>query len=337
MASSSKEISEPYKKQLADIKSAPVYDKWWKRYEEYASGRGVPVDDVATFMNWLCKMKQNDEFAPTTIITAGSCVNSRMKLEYNKNFMDHMLVKDIIKKMQKESAPKQAAIFSAEQIDYFVLNAPETLDNKIKKIIALIAIQGALRISELTNLDYNDITLLDNGSMSIRIKSSKTDQAARGHNFIVTPNCKPELCCVTRIKEYLELFDEKEGRLFRSATKSGKLSKQPIGINTIGKLPGYIATFLKLPNIAEYTGHSFRRTSATILSEKGIGIVELKQHGRWRSSSVAERYVVNTNAKKMKTSNMIQNVNNAEDKSTCEESIFQNCSFVNCNFSIANN
>ena len=337
MASSSKEISQPYKRQLADIKSAPVYDKWWKRYDEYASGRGVPVDDVTCFMNWLCNMKQNGDFAPTTIITAGSCVNSRIKLQYNKNFMDHMLVKDIIKKMQKESAPKQAAIFSSEQIDYFVLHAPETLDNKVKKIIALIAIQGALRISELNNLDFNDLTLLNNGSLSIRIKSSKTDQAARGHSFIVTPNCKPELCCVTRIKEYLELFKDKEGRLFRSVNKSGKLSKQPVGINTMGKLPSYIATFLNLPNIAEYSGHSFRRTSATLLSEKGIGLVELKQHGRWRSSTVAERYVVNTNAKKMKISSMIQNANNEIDKSTCEDSVFQNCSFVNCNINIANN
>ena len=134
MASSSKEINEPYK------------------YYEYASGRGVPVEDVTSFMNWLCDMKERNQFAPTAVITAGSCVNSRIKLEYNKNFMDHMLVKDIIKKLQKVSCPKQAAILSKEYIDNLVINFPETLNSKTRKIIALVAIQGALRICGSCNV-----------------------------------------------------------------------------------------------------------------------------------------------------------------------------------------
>ena len=83
-------------------------------------------------MNWLCDIKERDQFAPTTVITAGSCVNSRIKLEYNKNFMDHVLVNDIIKKLQKASCPKQAAIFSKENTDNFIINSPETLDNKMR-------------------------------------------------------------------------------------------------------------------------------------------------------------------------------------------------------------
>ena len=75
-----------------------------------------------------------------------------MKLNFDVNFMDHVLVKDIIKRLQKESAPKQGSVFTMEQIEMFVLNAPETLDNRIKKIAALVAIQGALRISEVVNI-----------------------------------------------------------------------------------------------------------------------------------------------------------------------------------------
>ena len=132
MASSFNEISEPYKRQLADIKSAPTYEKWWKRYYEYVNGRGVPVDDATSFTNWLCDMKENDRFASSTVITAGSYVNSRIKLEYNKNFMDHLLVKDLLKTLQKASCPKEAAVFSKENIDNCVVNSPETLDNKIR-------------------------------------------------------------------------------------------------------------------------------------------------------------------------------------------------------------
>ena len=81
MASSSSNISEkPYKMQIVEMKSAAVYEKWWRRYNGYADGRSSSTNDVKTFMNWLCTMKQSKEFAPTTIISAGSCVNSKMKL-----------------------------------------------------------------------------------------------------------------------------------------------------------------------------------------------------------------------------------------------------------------
>ena len=39
------------------------------------------------------------------------------------------------------------------------------------------------------------------------------------------------------------------------------------------------------------------------ISGKGICLVELKQHGRWKST-VCERYVSNTICKKMKTTDM---------------------------------
>ena len=57
-----------------------------------------------------------------------------------------------------------------------------------------MAIQGALRISEVVNIGYDDVTFLNNGSMSIRIKCSKTDQAGKGHSFITTSNVNAQLC-----------------------------------------------------------------------------------------------------------------------------------------------
>ena len=93
MASSSSNISkEPYKMQIVEMKSSAVYEKWWRRYNEYADGRSSSTNDVKTFMNWLCTMKQSKEFAPTTIISAGSCVNSKMKLNFDVNFMDQKIL-----------------------------------------------------------------------------------------------------------------------------------------------------------------------------------------------------------------------------------------------------
>lgn len=56
-------------------------------------------------------------------------------------------------------------------------------------------------------------------------------------------------------------------------------------------MPKEIAKFLGLPEADSYTGHSFRRTSATLLANSGADILTLKRHGGWRSNNVAESYI----------------------------------------------
>jgi hypothetical protein len=48
---------------------------------------------------------------------------------------------------------------------------------------------------------------------------------------------------------------------------------------------------LKLPSAKEYTGHCFRRTSASLLANAGADMSVIKRHGAWKSSNVAEGYV----------------------------------------------
>ena len=52
--------------------------------------------------------------------------------------------------------------------------------------------------------------------------------------------------------------------------RNGRCINQPIGKNKVGKMPHDIAKFLHLPNPELYTGHSFRRSSATLCVQEGI-------------------------------------------------------------------
>ena len=190
---------------------------------------------------------------------------------------------------------------------------------------------------KLPNLEEDDITEITNGTMSVRVKAYKTDPSGKGHTFIVTPKPNPKLCAVTRMRNCMKLTTtttKKVNRLFRSISKNGKKSDIPIGVNKIGTMPKTTVKFLKLPDADTFTGHSFRRTSATILSESGIGLVGLKQHGRWKSTNVAERYVNNTNSSKTSVSNMIQNIDSITKTTSGKAEIFHNCSFANCTINI---
>ena len=72
---------------------------------------------------------------------------------------------------------------------------------------------------------------------------------------------------------------------------NNKCSRQPVGMNTFGTMPRKIAEFLRLPNPQSYTGHSFRRSSATLLAAKGVDFLGIKRIGGWKSSTVAEGYI----------------------------------------------
>lgn len=92
--------------------------------------------------------------------------------------------------------------------------------------------------------------------------------------------------------------------------RNGKITNQPCGHNAIGGFPKKIAAFLKLENAHGFTGHCFRRTSATLLANTGGDILQLKKLGGWKSSAVAEGYVENSLHGQVKIANMLSHTEN---------------------------
>lgn len=56
-------------------------------------------------------------------------------------------------------------------------------------------------------------------------------------------------------------------------------------------MPSIDVEILNLPVPKEYTGHYFRRSSASLLTDLGANITELKKHEMWKSTKVAEGYI----------------------------------------------
>lgn len=114
---------------------------------------------------------------------------------------------------------------------------------------------------------------------------------------------------VVKKYEALRIIKANSSRFFQNY-QNGKCTNQPIGINKFGAMPKEIATFLNLPQANEYTGHSFRRSSATLLANSGADLLTLKRHGGWRSSNVAEGYIDDSIRNKEEISSRItRNIN----------------------------
>lgn len=90
-----------------------------------------------------------------------------------------------------------------------------------------------------------------------------------------------------------------------------------MGQGKLGKIPKEIAKFLQLDNVDTYTGHAFRRTSATLIVDEGANMEILKRHGVWASNTVAEGYINDSvRSKKAITKLMSSAINFNEKENT---------------------
>lgn len=172
----------------------------------------------------------------------------------------------------------------------------------------VIGIGGACRRGELWQLKITD--LQDLGSaLIVKLNDTKTK---RPRSFTITDSF------YDIYKKYAALRPPNlpETRFFLNF-QNGKCTRQAVGINKFGKMPEQIASFLKLPDPKLYTGHSFRRTSATMLVNAGADLLTLKRHGGWLSDTVAEGYIDDSMHTKMNIANKImQSVNPSPSNSS---------------------
>lgn len=155
---------------------------------------------------------------------------------------------------------------------------------------------GACRANEMYNMKVEDIKDLGSAFL-VNVPNTKTKVSRK---FTITDNFYP-IC-----KKYIDLRPVYvTSQVFFLNYQNGKCTSQRIGINKFTKMGRQIAEFLKLPNHEKYSGHSFRRSSATILVDAGGDITTLKRHGGWKSTSVAEGYIDESFKNKMDTAHKI--------------------------------
>ena len=116
------------------------------------------------------------------------------------------------------------------------------------QVVAICGIFGSCRRyilcdSRISGIKREDSVLL------ITIRPSKTE---KGRRFAVINDSD---------KLYVKSFNK-----YLSLRPENLTTDRGFGINTFGKCPFHVARFLNLPDAKKYTGHAFRRSSATIMA-----------------------------------------------------------------------
>ncbi|KAJ8912855.1 hypothetical protein NQ315_007987 [Exocentrus adspersus] len=170
----------------------------------------------------------------------------------------------------------------------------------------IMRISGACRCCELTNLKSTHVK----GAGSYLLVSIPDTKTGILRKFTIIE----EGFCVNAIeicRKYISLrpIRQTQNRFFLRYMNQ-KCTSQPVGINTLAKVPSIVASFLNFPNAELYTGHCMRRTSTTLLANKGADLTTTKRHGGWKSSAVAESYIEDSISNKLDISRKVQGESN---------------------------
>ena len=228
---------------------------------------------------------QSKVFAASSLWCTYSKLKTILRVREKVDVSSFTNVVSFLKKMSVRHVPRKSNVLSRSQIDEFLLNAPDDVFLLIK-VVTAFGVFGACRRQELHDLCFNDVKV-EGSVLVVRIAQTKN---YKPRTFTIVPD--GVVNCVALYEKYVALRPKnvKCKNLF-IYYKGGKCSGQQVGINSFGKFPMEIAKFLKLPNPSLYTVHCFRRSSATILSNSGATLTEVKRLGGWKSSSVAESYI----------------------------------------------
>ena len=160
---------------------------------------------------------------------------------------------------------------------------------------SLLSFAAFLRYNEISKLRCCDVTF-STESMSVQIRSSKTDQYRQGDTVLVARTGSPT-CPVAMLQQYFRLGEFSHSStlsLFRGITRT----KQGERLHASGSLSYTRMRELFLAKLkdlgvdsSKFGFHSLRAGGASAAANAGVADRLFKRHGRWRSESAKDGYV----------------------------------------------
>lgn len=263
----------------------------------------------------------------------------------------YKLVKDTINGLVKEQKTEQAAVLSDKVVSDILAFYPEEGKDLMLKTFFVIGLFAAFRIDDLDQITRDLIQFNSaNRTVKIILNRSKTGPCEQ---IIPGMGNQDHPCCPYRIiKLYYDTTAKSNNmkgslwmRYIQKKNGQGYFGIQKIGINTLRKwikeILGHPKVYPQLPEdvrmehenkmkhptnhgkrigLDRFTGHTLRRTAATLLSSlESVNFNELQRLGRWKSAATSQRYIENNEESKARTVRKLLNSVTGEEKVVVED------------------
>ncbi|KAK5637852.1 hypothetical protein RI129_000150 [Pyrocoelia pectoralis] len=305
--------------ELLPQKSRTLYEKQYSKFKKWRIEKNAKNITENVLLAYLSSM--SNHLKSSTLWSTYSMLKSTLAVKDNIDISKFRKLRTFLKKQNVGYKAKKSKIFSRDQLNRFLRDAPNHA-YLMWKVCLLIGIAGACGRDELRQISIEDIADKDD-LLVITIPDSKN---WKKRIFTLTPEITEGINSLELFRKYAALRPAHcEHKAFFINYRLGKCSTQVVGVHTFAKIPSLIAQYLALPNPSAYTGHCYRRTSASLLADSGARIPTFKRHGRCKSTTVAEGYVEDSIRNKINMSRSILtgtsfvSVQSALDKSSLPE------------------
>jgi integrase len=206
---------------------------------------------------------------------------------------DDRQISNILAGARREQGTRAAGkdAITPEQLRAMIAKQPKTDVGVRNKAILLFGFASAMRRSELSALDVDDLDILTKG-VRVQIGRSKTDQEGKGRIIGVFRSSKASSCPVAALEKWMAIRGHKNGPLFTNLSPNATKTKarKRLGDRSIWKVVKNAAESIGL-DATRYAPHSLRSGCITAAIEGGTAeSVIMKLSGHKSLASVA-RYV----------------------------------------------
>ncbi|KAF2895723.1 hypothetical protein ILUMI_10447 [Ignelater luminosus] len=265
-------------------KSRRIYELTYNKFKQWCENKKVNAITEDILLRYFSEMA--GQLKSSSLWSRYSMLRASLEINDNINIKKFSKLIAFLKWKSRGYCAEKSKTFSSHEINKFLLQAP---DDKylLMKVVLILGVAGACHGVELCKMSVDDFE--DTGTIIIvNIPKSKIDK----ERYFVIEGGNEDLNMANIFRKYAALRPASiEHQRFFLCYKQGQCGVRPIGIHTFGKIPSDIAKYLGLNNPNNYTGHCFRRSSATLLANAGANVLSLKRHGGWKSKTLAERYI----------------------------------------------
>lgn len=244
------------------------------------------IEDITLFIAWLSMQ----ELSHSTARLYVNAVGFQCKVNNHDDVTRNFVIQKALEGLKRSGSGRKARLPITPNILTAVLSTlPGICLNKYEACLFNAAFSLAffafLRISELavvnrrsaSNVIFGSDVEVDDGSITLLIRHSKTDQYGDGVRLKLNITGS-ELCPVVSLKKYLHQRPLIKGPLFCH------LNGSPLTRYQFTAILKRCLCRLKL-DFGCYTSHSFRIGAATAAAMAGWSVDAVKQAGRWRSEA----------------------------------------------------
>ena len=270
-----------------------AYRKGWDRFKDYCAGKGIdPLsvcpDEVARFLVHLATSPNPlSGVVPSmgTVTLYKSAVNKKYLEAGKPSPANHPVVRSTLKGLArlKGSSSRRVEALREYQIEAMLQACPTTLIGNRDAAIIAVGFAGALRRSEICNLNVHDVEFLetredDGERMWITIRQSKTDQEGKGQRVAIVDGMgiRP----IERLRLWLEQSGVTRGPLFQTMRRGGHLRGKALHHSDIPRIVKHYAALTGI-DPKQIAGHSLRAgfvTSAAVHHARLDKIMEVTRH-----------------------------------------------------------